>query len=60
MASFFNQATLVFAGRRTNSNTTESEIVDTLSLTKTALSENYSAASGIGFAIRTVGRRSKI
>lgn len=54
MASFFNQATLVFGGRRTNSNTTESEIVDTLSLTKTALSENYSAASGIGFAVSVV------
>ena len=51
MASFFNQATLVFGGRRANSNVTESEIVDTLSLTKTAISQNYSIESGITYAI---------
>ena len=51
MASFFNQATLVFGGRRANSNVTESEIVDTLSLTKTAISQNYSIESGITYAV---------
>ena len=52
MASFFNQATLVFGGRRSNSNVTESEIVDTLSLTKTAISQNYSSETGIVYYVR--------
>ena len=51
MASFYNQATLVFGGRRSNSNVTESEIVDTLSLTKTAISQNYSSETGIVYSV---------
>ena len=51
MASFFNQATLIFGGRRANSNVTESEIVDTLSLTKTAITQSYSSDSGIVYAV---------
>lgn len=58
MASFFNQATLVFAGRRANSNVTESEIVDTLSLTKTAISENYSSGCGVTYAVSLVNNGS--
>ncbi|MBQ7332802.1 MAG: hypothetical protein IJW38_00460 [Clostridia bacterium] len=54
MASFFNQATLVFGGRRANSNVTESEIVDTVSLTKTAISQNYSSGGSITYAISIV------
>ena len=54
MASFFNQATLVFQGRRSNSNITESEIVDALSLTKTAISQNYGANDAIAYAISIV------
>lgn len=54
MASFFNQATLVFGGRRSNSNVTESEIVDTLSLTKTAISQSYSSEGGVTYAVSIV------
>ena len=54
MASFFNQATLVFGGRRSNSNVTQSEIVDTLSLTKTAISENYSENGTVTYTISIV------
>ena len=54
MATFFNQATLVFGGRRSNSNVTESEIVDTLTLTKTAITQDYSQNSGITYAVSIV------
>ena len=54
MASFFNQATLVFGGRRSNSNVTESDIVDVLSLTKTAISQDYSSNGTITYAVSIV------
>lgn len=51
MATFFNQATLNFAGRVTTSNITEGEIVSGLTLTKTAVTENYGPGDGIVYAI---------
>lgn len=54
MASFFNQATLVFGGRRSNSNTTEGEVIDVLTLTKTAISENYGRDDAIAYAVSIV------
>ena len=54
MAYFFNQASLIFAGRRSNSNITQNEIVDVINLTKTAISQNYSQNSGIVYAVSIV------
>ena len=54
MASFYNQATLVFGGRRTNSNTTESAIVDVLSLSKNAISASYSQNGTITYTVTIV------
>jgi len=54
MASFFNQATLVYQGRRSNSNITESEIVDAVSVTKTAISENYAVGDAIAYSVSIV------
>lgn len=51
MATFFNQATLNFAGRVTSSNITEGEIVSGLTLTKTAITENYGPGDGIVYTI---------
>ncbi len=54
MATFFNQATLLFQGQVTNSNTTTGEVVDVLAATKTAISQNYGAQDGVSFAISLV------
>jgi hypothetical protein len=51
MATFFNQATLSFRGRLTNSNITVGEIRDTVSITKTALSSGYNAGSNVVYAL---------
>ena len=51
MATFFNQAILNFAGRITSSNITEGEIVSGLTLTKTAITENYGPGDGIVYAV---------
>lgn len=51
MATFFNQATLNFAGRVTSSNITEGEIISGLTLTKTAITENYGPGDGIVYTI---------
>lgn len=51
MATFYNQATLSFGGRVTSSNITEGEIVSGLTLTKTAITENYGPGDGIVYAI---------
>ncbi len=54
MATFFNQATLLFQGQVTNSNTTSGEVLDILGATKTALSADYGAQDGISYAISLV------
>ena len=54
MATFYNQATLSFAGRVTNSNVTEGELVSGLSLTKTAVSTDYGLGDGIVYAVTLV------
>ncbi len=51
MATFFNQASISFNGYVTNSNVTAGEIVDTLSATKTAISESYGVSSGVVYAV---------
>lgn len=54
MATFYNQATLSFAGKVTNSNVTEGELVSELSLTKTAVSTDYGPGDGIVYAVTLV------
>ena len=51
MATFYNQATLSFNGRLTNSNVTTGEILDTLGATKTAISETYGANDSVVYVI---------
>lgn len=54
MATFFNQATLNFGGRITNSNITEGEIVSGVTLTKNAVSTDYGPGDGIVYALTLV------
>jgi uncharacterized repeat protein (TIGR01451 family) len=54
MATFYNQATLSYNGRLTNSNITEGELVEVLSVTKIAVSDSYGANSGVVYAINIV------
>ena len=51
MATFYNQATLTFGGNVVNSNTTEAELLSGLTLTKTAISSNYTAGGNVAYAI---------
>ena len=51
MATFFNQATLNYNGGVTASNVTEGELLELLSMTKTALSTSYSAGDGVIYAV---------
>ena len=51
MATFYNQATLSFNGRLTNSNITEGELIDSLSANKTAISSTYGADSRVVYVI---------
>jgi uncharacterized repeat protein (TIGR01451 family) len=51
LATFYNQATLKFGGRVTNSNITEGEIVSGLTLTKTPVNTSYGVGDGIVYAI---------
>ena len=51
MATFYNQATLSYRGRLTNSNVTSGELRDTITLTKTALSSSYNTASNIVYVV---------
>lgn len=54
MATFFNQASISFNGYVTNSNVTAGEVIDTLAVTKTAISENYGASDGVVYAVSIV------
>ncbi|MDO4863975.1 MAG: hypothetical protein Q4A05_07385 [Ruminococcus sp.] len=51
MATFYNQATLSYNGNVTVSNITTGEILDTVSATKTALTDTYSQGSDTAFVI---------
>lgn len=54
MATFFNQATLSYNGRLTNSNITEGELLETLAVTKTAISQSYGENDSVVYAINLV------
>jgi hypothetical protein len=51
MPTFYNQATLSYNGRLTNSNVTEGELLEAISITKTAISSDYGAAGGVVYSI---------
>ena len=51
MATFFNQASMIFGGTVTNSNVTSGEIVSALTITKTAVSADYGPGDGITYVV---------
>lgn len=54
MAIFTNQATLSYNGRLTNSNTTTGELIDSATVSKTALVSSYSAGDTVAYVINIV------
>ena len=54
MASFTNFATLSYNGGTTNSNTVTGELLETLSVTKTAVVKNYAANDTITYVVSVV------
>lgn len=54
MATFYNQATLIFGGSETNSNITEGQILGGADVSKIALSRDYGKGDGINYAISLV------
>ena len=54
MATFYNQATLIYNGNETNSNITEGQILNGADITKIALSSNYAKQDGVNYAISLV------
>ena len=54
MATFFNQATLSYSGGTVNSNVTTGEIVEVLSVTKTAVKSEYTQGDEITYAVNIV------
>ncbi|MBR5485326.1 MAG: DUF11 domain-containing protein [Oscillospiraceae bacterium] len=54
MAIFYNQATLTYNGNTTNSNITTGELVEVLSATKTAVTDNYVANDDITYVVNIV------
>jgi len=51
LATFYNQASLSLGGTVTNSNITEGEILDVLTITKTAVSSGYGRGDGISYVV---------
>ena len=51
MATFYNQATLSYGGNVVNSNTTEAELLSGLTITKTAVSDSYTAGGNIAYVV---------
>ena len=51
MATFYNQATLSYNGNVTVSNITTGEILDTVSATKTPLTETYTQGPDSTYAV---------
>ena len=54
MAIFTNRATLSYNGRSVDSNTVTGTILETLSMTKTALSDTYTAGDTVTYAVSLV------
>lgn len=54
MATFFNQATLSYNDTVTNSNIVTGELVEVLTATKTAVSDNYSAGETVTYLVSIV------
>ena len=54
MATFFNQASISLGGYVTNSNLTGGEVLDTLGVTKSAISTGYGLSGGTVFAVTLV------
>lgn len=54
MATFFNQATLSYSGGVVNSNITSGEIVEVLSVTKTAVVDEYTQGSEVTYAVNII------
>ena len=54
MAVFFNQATLSYNNTVTNSNTVTGEIIETLSIVKTALDTTYTQGDTLAYAISII------
>lgn len=51
MANFFNQASLNFGGRITNSNVTEGEVLNRLTVNKVALTTDYGPGDNVVYAV---------
>ena len=51
MATFFNQATLTYSGGVASSNTVSGEILDSIAVTKTAVSDTYSAGGTLTYVV---------
>ncbi len=54
MATFYNQATLSFGGRLTNSNIASGEILDGAEMTKNAISVSYGTDDALAYVINIV------
>ncbi len=54
MATFYNQAVLSYNGNTTTSNITTGEIVQVLSATKTAITEEYSAGDTVTYVVNII------
>ena len=54
MATFYNQATLTYNGTSTTSNITTGELLNVLSVTKTALTDEYTANGNVTYIINIV------
>lgn len=54
MAIFYNQATLSYNGNVVNSNITTGELLEVLTMTKTAVSDNYRAGGNVTYVISIV------
>ena len=54
MATFYNQAVLSYNGNNTTSNITTGEIVQVLSATKTAVTEEYSSGDTITYVVNII------
>ena len=54
MATFYNQAVLSYNGNTTTSNITTGEIVQVLSATKTAVTEEYSAGDTVTYVVNII------
>ena len=54
MATFYNQATLSYGGKVTNSNVTTGEILEVVDMSKISISANYGADDSVAYALSIV------